>query len=510
MNHSLKILLVDDDEVDRTTVRRVLNRMHRGVVVEEAIDISSGLEALRDSHYDCAIVDYRLPDGTGASFVKEVAGRDEMAVPIVVLTGRGDRKVDLEVMEAGASDYLEKDALQPDLLDRAIRYAIQNNRLVKKLKEANEKLKEADRAKSEFLSTASHELRTPLTIIREFVALVHDGLAGEINQEQSDCLSSALNNCDRLGIIINDLLDLQRIESGRIRFTRRKTEIADLLHRCYQDFIPRCSVRKQQLHMNVPEKLPSVLCDHEMITQVLVNFLGNAVKFTQDGGRVTLKARVRNKKVFIEVEDNGPGIKFEEQERIFEKFTQVDRKHGPGIKGTGLGLAISKKIVELHEGRIEVNSSPGIGTKFSFFLPLYQKNSELRAFLKDHAGYYPMEVGMEWYLVLLKSDGGEEGEGMDLLRKVEVVVNHSLCRQNDKTLLLEEEVLVILIQSNTEGKSVFLSRIAEVLEQEFDTGFDFFYAMVALKKESFKSIRLSNYEERFEKLRAGNPEAVKT
>jgi signal transduction histidine kinase len=337
-------------------------------------------------------------------------------------------------------------------------------RALLELKEANRKLKELDRLKSEFVSTASHELRTPLAIIREFVSLVLDRVTGPINEDQRECLDSALSNCDRLGTIINDLLDLERIESGKIRIRRSREDPCAILNRCVQDFLPRCRAKGQDLRAEIPLFLPEVLCDRDKIIQVLVNLIGNAVKFTPEGGRIAVRARAGEGAVCVEVEDDGPGIPAEDQARIFDRFSQLRRKHGDGAKGAGLGLAISRKLMELHEGEIHVESEPGRGAKFTLTLPLYEEGCELEVFVKDFSRRC-VEMKKDWSLVLIRAEAAMEGRPVVSLEDVEGIARRTM-RLEDAALIIDEKaVLALLVQSNETGVHSLLARLAGAVQE---------------------------------------------
>ena len=247
------------------------------------------------------------------------------------------------------------------------------------------KLKELDNAKSRLVANVSHELRTPLTIINSFVSLVHDGIAGPVSEQQKECLATVLRNCDRLANLIDDVLDLGRIESGREEFKRRRLNLPDLLRQCQHDFLPRFLLKHQQLNLEIPaEAFPDALGDAAKIAQVLTNLLGNANKFTPDNGEITVSLARDGENARIDVVDNGPGIAAEDQCRLFEAFTQLNRPEGgAGSKGTGLGLTISKHIIGAHGGVLKVESEAGKGCRFFFTLPLYSEKKAFEAFAGD-------------------------------------------------------------------------------------------------------------------------------
>ncbi|MDO9543205.1 MAG: ATP-binding protein, partial [Kiritimatiellia bacterium] len=247
------------------------------------------------------------------------------------------------------------------------------------------KLKELDNAKSRLVANVSHELRTPLTIINSFVSLVNDGIAGAVSDQQKECLTTVLRNCDRLANLIDDILDLGRIESGREEFKRRRLSLSDLLRQCHHDFLPKFLAKRQQLNLEIPEEVfPDALGDTDKIAQVLTNLVGNANKFTPDNGEITVALSGDGETARIDVIDNGPGIAPDDQVRLFEAFTQVNRPEGgAGSKGTGLGLTISKHIIDAHEGVLKVESEVGKGSRFFFILPLYSEKKAFEAFIND-------------------------------------------------------------------------------------------------------------------------------
>jgi len=251
------------------------------------------------------------------------------------------------------------------------------------------KLKELDTAKSRLIANVSHELRTPLTIINSFVSLVHGGMAGAVSDQQKECLSTVLRNCDRLANLIDDILDLGRIESGREEFKRRRMDLPALLRQCHHDFLPKFIFKRQELRLEIPEgEFPSALGDADKIAQVITNLVGNANKFTPEGGTVVVKLSREDAHARVDVLDNGPGIATEDQKNLFEAFTQVERSaNASGSKGTGLGLTICKQIIEAHDGFLKLESETGKGCCFSFSLPLYNEQIGFDAFIGDRSRF---------------------------------------------------------------------------------------------------------------------------
>jgi signal transduction histidine kinase/DNA-binding response OmpR family regulator len=228
----------------------------------------------------------------------------------------------------------------------------------------------ADRAKSEFVSMVSHELRTPLTSIKGYVDLILDGDAGEVSEEQQDYLVIVKNNTDRLVALINDLLDVSRIEQGRIELNREPVDLGGSIQIVATSMKPLLEEKSQQLTLDVPADLPRVFADSARVTQILANLLSNAYKYTPSGGHIAMAASPEPGWVSVSVQDDGIGLTREDQEKLFTRFFRANNSTTREVGGTGLGLTITKSLIALHGGQITVASTPGAGSKFSFTLPV--------------------------------------------------------------------------------------------------------------------------------------------
>jgi PAS domain S-box-containing protein len=238
-----------------------------------------------------------------------------------------------------------------------------------KLKKANEKLEEYNRLKDEFISTASHELRTPLSIIMGAIKLVLDEIPGKIVTEQREVLSTAMDNIQRLTKIVDSLLNISRIESGKMDWQAESVNIRTLISDTVSNYNTLAWEKGISLDCEFVLKGVNIHIDPDKTMQVLINLISNSIKFTPKGGWIKVSCTEQDEEIHISVQDSGKGIVKEDMPKLFDKFTQFGRKAGPGEKGTGLGLAISKKIVELAKGRIWVESEISKGSKFTFTLP---------------------------------------------------------------------------------------------------------------------------------------------
>jgi PAS domain S-box-containing protein len=229
----------------------------------------------------------------------------------------------------------------------------------------------AERTKDEFVSMVSHELRTPLTSIKGFVTAVLDGRAGEINERQRHFLSISQEESNHLLHLVNDLLDLSRMEAGQMELDRSRIDVAALVEQAVRVIGPLARRRQITLEWDVAPALPYLWADEGQMLQVLRNLLSNAIKFTPPEGHVALQARLADEECLVlEVNDSGIGIAPEDQDRIFEPFYQVERVQTRQAGGTGLGLPIVQRIIEAHGGQVEVESAPGVGSTFRVTLPL--------------------------------------------------------------------------------------------------------------------------------------------
>jgi len=236
---------------------------------------------------------------------------------------------------------------------------------------AEEKLREQDRMKTEFVVNVSHELRTPLSIFKNIISNLQAGVAGELNDKQLKNLEVANKEIDRLARIINDFLDISRIEAGKIELKQADTTVNSLVSDVINLLQPLAAEKNVELAASMCDADLSVNIDRDRMMQVLANLINNSIKFVPDcGGKVTVRVSKLDDEISIAVEDNGSGIAMEDKNKVFDRFFQGKKRMGPGYQGTGLGLPISKELVELHGGRIEMTSEVGCGTTFTAFLPL--------------------------------------------------------------------------------------------------------------------------------------------
>lgn len=249
----------------------------------------------------------------------------------------------------------------------------------RELEEINKKLQELDELKSNFLKMVSHELRTPLTTILGYISFLKTQKAGRLTKGQLESLELSEDEAVRLDKLIEELLDITKIETGTFKVNLQNTDINQVMDRVIKSLLPLAERKRITLVNELPDELPDVLADQDKIIQVIVNLIENGIKFNNPGGKVSVSSVVSSvdKKIRICISDTGIGIEPKKLDRIFEKFYQIDSADKRRYGGCGLGLAISKSIVELHNGSIEVESKIGKGSKFYIELLNYNKDKSV-------------------------------------------------------------------------------------------------------------------------------------
>ena len=377
MNENVKILIVDDEERLRESLKKMLEA--DGFLVETAEDGNAGLSALLDSSFDVAIVDLVMPKRDGMWLIGEI-NKKNIDVSVVVATGYGTVELVVKAMKKGAWDFIQKPVdyeLMKVIVDKAaerrgaVRAQNDAEKRIKQqneeLKEVNDKLKELDKLKTDFLSMAVHELRTPLTVISCALEIARSEIAdGNISGIDMH-INNALEFSRNMNSIVNEMLDLNTIESGNLHGEITDNDLSEIVSSAAGGTKALLNKKGIALKVDTTELSKNVKCSKERVSQVVVNLIGNAVKFTPEGGEIAVSVREGDEGFITSVKDTGCGIAPEDLEHIFEEFFQVRRG---SHCGAGLGLAICRKIIDGHGGRIWAESEPGRGTTISFSLPL--------------------------------------------------------------------------------------------------------------------------------------------
>ena len=331
------------------------------------------------------------------------------------------------------------------------------------LKAANEQMKKASALKSEFVATVSHELRTPMTSIRETVSQMLDGILGETTENQRDMLSMCLEDIDRLGRIINDLLNISKLEGQTEGVNKELVDLTVVIENVIANFHSLAEVKGLEIRKNISAERPMVYADKDKITRAFSNLVGNALKFTKKG-HIDISVRDKGEELECAVSDAGIGIAAEHLHEVFDKFTQFGRVDGPGEKGTGLGLAISKDIVELHGGKISVESTLDKGSKFIFTLPKQSPEEALLESIEKKIISAKREHG-EFSIFIIRLDNYS-----DLLGKIKEVFPKMLKVENVLkgeaiVTIMGKDEMAVFVDVNKQNAPLVSSRIKRAVKE---------------------------------------------
>jgi signal transduction histidine kinase len=368
---ALQVLVVEDNAGDARLLREMFSKEKPGSFeLTHLLRMSEAVTHLAKGGVDIVLLDMGLPDGHGLDTVRR-AHASAPGVPVIVLTGLDDEALAAEAMKEGAQDYLIKGQIENRALPRALRHAIERHRL-----QTETDLIRTDQMKfqDEFLSHVSHELRSPLTAIYQFVTILLDRLAGELNLEQQEYLQIVLSNVKQLQSMINDLLEVTRVQAGKLTIELQCTSVSDAIVYTVNTLQGAATAKGITLSADLDWQLPAANADPTRVQQILIVLVDNAIKFTPTGGAVKVQAgvfEVDPNFLLVEVSDTGCGISADMTERIFEHLYQITDPGQAGRKGLGLGLYISKELVVRQGGQIWVGSEPQKGSHFFFTVPIF-------------------------------------------------------------------------------------------------------------------------------------------
>ncbi len=419
----MNILLVEDDSVDAMFVQRDLKIAFPGVNVHHALCLSSGLRLKAEHQHDLVLSDLTLPDCDGLDAVVQMKGVCPQC-PIVVLSGMTDRETSMQALEQGAQDFLVKGHYDADSLERTIRHSIQrqglavkNAELLESLRESewlmkakNDRLEKLCQTAQQFVDNISHDFRTPLTVIMEYASLLGDGIAGPMSEEQTRLLSVIDDRAGDLNNMVDDMLDISKLESGLLGVSRARCTVHQIIDRLLPMIRRKTLVREVTVEVDVDVDLPPVFCDPAKVGRVLVNLVTNAIDFSRRPGCIKIIAeQVSPTDIQIGVTDNGFGIPETKCKEIFERFSQVKTALHESTKGFGLGLNIAEALVRLNLGTMSVKSTQDVGSTFSFTLPIDEPIEIAKRFL-GHLG--TTEDGLS-DLSVIRVNIDDDGEKLD-------------------------------------------------------------------------------------------------
>jgi signal transduction histidine kinase len=404
---SIRALLVEDDSCHAKIVERVLADAELAAFTLKCVE---SLEAARDSmagnEFDVVLLDLGLSDARGMEALHGVR-KQSPDVPVVVLTANSDPHIGIQAVAQGAQDFLYKGDLFSRALERVLLHAVRRQEMLgiiqaanslldrknDELKTANQLLDQKNKQLArlydtahQFVDNVSHEFRTPLAVIKEFVTLVREGSAGEINLRQSEFLEIVNDRVDDMAIMVEDMLDVSCLEVGLLSVWRQNSAISQIIDHVRPTLQRKAAARNISFEVSLDPDLPPVYCDRDKIGRVIVTLATNAIKFCSQGGSVKLWAKTGSdgSDVVVGITDDGPGVAPENLKRIIDLFKQVGTAAPGATHGFGLGLAIVKELVALNLGEIDVHSEVGAGSTFAFSVPVNDA-PELAARYARHA-----------------------------------------------------------------------------------------------------------------------------
>ena len=467
---STHVLLIEDNPGDADLVRLRLVEGNPTVDVSCVNRLADGIASVKQKQPALVLLDLNLPDSQGGETFRKLL-ESAPDVPVVILSGQDDQALAVKALHQGAQDYLVKGGLTSGNLDRAMRYAIERQALMRSLEMSR---KQQIEFKNRFLSHVSHELRTPLTCIHQYVTILLDGLAGEVTAEQREHLNTVLRSVNQLGAMVRDLLEAARAEFGKISLELRCVAVGDLIRLAVDMMRAAATQKGVKLEASTDPALPLVHGDPDRIFEVLINLIDNAIKFTPAEGSVTVQAGLMPTDpgfVCLSVVDTGTGVAPEARSLIFERLYQDPNSVDNCRKGLGLGLFIAKELVTLHGGRIWVASDGASGSTFSFTVPVYSLPQLLRPVIIS-------EGKLRSEIVLVRLDlrprtRPVRGNWKEVCKQVRNLVER--CVYLDKDLVLPamtsagpEQTFFVVASTDMELSAIMLQRIRDQFEKRED------------------------------------------
>jgi len=360
------ILIIDDDESIRDSCRQVLK--NSGYEIHTAEDGEKGLHLTKELNPDLILLDLKMPGMSGNEVLKRLKEYDPKVI-IIIITGYATVESAVDSMKQGVYEYLPK-----PFTPKELRKIVQHGLFRRKCLLESERLRrEKEKMRKNFISLVTHELRSPLSAVQQNLMTITSGIMGEVPDNVMKTLSRLSGRIKILINLINDWLDLSRIESGEMEIEREQLNLKDIVKDIVNLFLPSAEKQNITMQLNAPEENYTVLGNAQTLEMLFSNLIQNAIKYNRKGGSVTISLEQEDNYTKAEVKDTGIGISKEKLPLIFEQFYRIKDKKL--IEGSGLGLSIVRKIVELHEGAVDVSSKVDGGTKFTVKLPYGHNNT---------------------------------------------------------------------------------------------------------------------------------------
>jgi len=355
------ILIIDDEEALRDGCKQVLEKS--GYAVLTAADGIEGVRLAREHSPDMAFIDLKMPNMSGMEII-EILSHDIPDIVLVMITGFASIVSAVEAMQKGAYDYLPK-PFNPDQLRALTKRGLEHRRLKIETRKLRE---EKDQMEKNFITFVSHEMRSPLVVIRQYIEALQAIAGDRFEKDITEIIERCQKRIQSLERMIEHWLDISRIENGTLAQQKVPLNLASIISQSVEEMTPICRKRGIALETQIPQSLPQIKGDAESLVRVFSNIIGNATKYTPEGGKITVTCQHDEYYVHVSISDTGIGIPSDKLSLIFEPFFRCGGK-SEKQSGFGLGLTFCKKIMESHNGNITVSSKEGEGTTFVLTFP---------------------------------------------------------------------------------------------------------------------------------------------
>jgi len=358
-----RLLLIDDDEDEFVITRDIVAESRVLASLDWADDYAVGEKLALQEEHDCYLIDYYLGARTGVELLRSLRAKG-CRVPIIILTGRAGDEIDMEALDAGATDYLEKRMLNTPLLERVVRYAVHQQANKNRLEDLVQQVTQLEKLKTDMIRIAAHDLRSPLTVMTGYVEMARGDLQDGNDEGVESYLTQMKEAVRHMQKMVQDILSLERISELSGGHTE-PVAFVDIVQESYQ----RHQTADHTFDLALPAAPITVYGIGPLLREAVDNLITNAVKYTPEGGRIGVEISADADSVLFRVSDNGYGIPEKLQKNLFNPFYRAKTKETRKIGGTGLGLHLVKNIVERHNGSIYFESEYGKGSTFGFMLP---------------------------------------------------------------------------------------------------------------------------------------------
>jgi two-component system, sensor histidine kinase and response regulator len=355
------ILIIDDEEALRDGCSQVLEKAGYAVLTaEQGIE---GIKLAREQLPDMAFIDLKMPNISGMEII-EILSRDIPDIVLVMITGFATIVSAVEAMQKGAYDYLPK-PFNPDQLRALAKRGLEHRNLKIETKRLRE---EKDLMERNFITFVSHEMRSPLVVIRQYIEALNEIAGDRLDKDVKEIIERCRKRIQNLEEMVEHWLDISRIENGTLAQQKVCLSLDSIISQSIEEMTPVCRKREISLEINIPPNLPQITGDAESLVRVFTNIIGNATKYTPEGGKITVTCQHDEYYINVSIADTGTGIPPEKLSLIFDPFFRCGGKNEKH-SGSGLGLTFCKKIMESHKGCIAVSSKEGEGTTFVLTFP---------------------------------------------------------------------------------------------------------------------------------------------